>query len=516
MARDFSNPPAARAAADLQYAWRVLSVTGLGMTVAFMNVSMVPVALPDMVGDLRAGPVQSDWFLLAYQLVTAILMMPMARVSDIAGRRTMYVGGLALICLSSCAITLAPDPSVVIGFRALQGLGAAAVIVNTTALLADAFPPSMVAVGIGYNVTIMSAAIAVGPVFGGWLTVTFGWRGVFALTVPLALVGSSWAAHTLRRGWQVDTSLLRHFDLAGTIAVGIGLGGLVLAVSMSGPRGWGDAVVLVAAAATILGGLAFWVIERRASAPILDFALFRSRYRAHAYGSTALLTLGQTSIAIIVSLYLQSAAGFSALDAGLYLTAQAAGNVATASIAGRLAARVQTRVLATAGTLGVLGSMLAMAAMFSTGYLGWGIALGLFAFGFASGFFVTPNAAAINVGVEPHQRGMANGFRVAIDNSGMMLSSALALLLVTLSVPAAVKPDAIGGRIEELTAGQRADFLDAFPTALLLLSIFVVLAGLVSASRGRDPEMTSGVAAVTDATAGAATVSSGALEKKGP
>lgn len=513
MTRDFSTPPAARVAADLPYAWRVLSVTGLGMTVAFMNVSMIPVALPDMVGDLRAGPVQSDWFLLAYQLVTAILMMPMARVSDIVGRRTMYVGGLALICVSSCAIMLAPDPSVVVGFRALQGLGAAAVIVNTTALLADAFPPTMVAVGIGYNVTIMSTAIAVGPVISGWLTVTFGWRGVFALTVPLALVASLWAARTLRRDRQVDTSLLRDFDVAGTLAIGTALGGLVLAVSMSGPRGWGDPVVLVAAAATVMGALAFWAIERRVSAPILDFALFRSRYRAHAYGATALLTLGQTSIAIIVSLYLQSAAGLSALDAGLYLTAQAAGNVATAGIAGRLVARVQTRVLATAGALGVLGSMLAMAAMFGTGYLGWGIALGLFAFGFAGGFFVTPNAAAINLGVEPHQRGMANGFRVAIDNSGMMLSSAIALLLVTLSLPAAVKPDAIGGRIDKLSVSQRADFLNAFPTALLLLSIFVLLAGFVSATRGRDPEMTSGPAA--DTAAAAASVSGEALEKDG-
>lgn len=475
-----------------RYHWRVLSVTGMGMTAAFLGMSMVPVALPTMVADLQAGPLQSDWFLLAYQLVTAMLMMPFSQVSDQLGRRRMYIAGLALISVTTLAIALVPDPSWIVGLRAVQGIGAAAVIVNTTALLADAFPPRLVSVGIGWNVTIMSASVALGPFLGGLLTQTLGWQSVFWVIVPIAGAGSFWAAHVLRTAWERPPGGVR-FDTLGTLASAIALGGLVLAVNSAGASGWSDPLVLVLLGACVLSAVLFVVVETRVKAPLLDFSLVLVRFRGSAYLSTALVTVAQGGVALIVSLYLQSVIGLSAAQAGLHLTAQAAGNVACSAFAGRLATRLPTRWLASAGLSIVLLALAALALAFTFEVSGFGLVVVLFFLGLGAAFYTTPNAAAINAGVPAHRRGMANGLRVMIDNSAMMISNAVVLVLVTSSLPLALKTAAVAGDTAAFSAEQTADFATAFPMTLWILIVPAAVSLVVSLLRGPDPVLSTEV-----------------------
>lgn len=477
---------------DDRYHWRVLSVTGMGMTAAFLGMSMVPVALPAMVSDLQAGPLQSDWFLLAYQLVTAMLMMPFSQVSDQLGRRRMYIVGLALISVTTLAIALVPDPSWIIGLRALQGIGAAAVIVNTTALLADAFPPRLVSVGIGWNVTIMSASVALGPFLGGVLTEWFGWQAVFWVIVPIAGAGSFWAAHVLRTAWERPPGGVR-FDTLGTLASAVALGGLVLAVNSAGGSGWSDPLVLSLLAGCIVAAGLFVVIETKVKAPLLDFALVLVRFRGSAYLSTALVTVAQGGVALLVSLYLQSVVGLSAAQAGLHLTAQAAGNVVSSVFAGRLATRLPTRWLASAGLAVIVLGLVSLAIAFSSGVSGPGLVAVLFVLGIGGGFYTTPNAAAINAGVPAQRRGMANGLRVMIDNSAMMISNAVVLVLITSSIPLALKTEAVSGDTGGFSPQQTADFAEAFPMTLWILAVPAAISLVVSLLRGPDPVLSAQV-----------------------
>ncbi|MEU7813481.1 MFS transporter [Pseudonocardia sp. NPDC049154] len=472
-------------AADLRYAWRVLSVTGLGMWVTFSSVSMVPLALPHMVGDLNAGPAQGDWFVLAYQLLTATLMLPLGRLSDVVGRRAMYIGGLSLVTVASLAICFCTAPGPVIALRALQGVGAAAVITNTTALLVDAFPASHVSRGIGWNITIMSTAVALGPLLGGVLTESLGWRAVFAFTVPLALLGTVWSAVSLHRTRPVTNGRLRA-DVSGTVTSIVGVGGVVLAVNRVGD-GVGSASFLLPAAAAVLGLTAFVLVERQVPNPILDLRLVLVRFRGSAYATTALLNLGLAAGPLLVSLYLQSLHGLTALSAGLCITAQACGNILVGPLAGRWAAHMEARVLATAGALvAVLGAVL-LAAVFALGGSGLAVAGALFVTGLGNGIFQTTNASVINIGVRPWERGMANGFRVMIDNSAALLGSAVALTLLTSGLPEALRAGALSGETDGFGATDLTVYAHAFPLTVGVLAVLSLIAVCISAVRGRTP-----------------------------
>ncbi|AJW38036.1 Drug resistance transporter EmrB/QacA [Rhodococcus sp. B7740] len=144
------------------------------MSLTFVSVSMLPVALPDMSAD--SVRLQPDDISIC---TTAVLILVLGKLADIVGRRPVYLAGLACLTVSAAVIALASDPNV-IGLRIVQGIGAAAVITNTTALLVEAFEPQKLSIGIGWNITIMSLAVSIGPLLGGVLTETVGCRGCSA------------------------------------------------------------------------------------------------------------------------------------------------------------------------------------------------------------------------------------------------------------------------------------------------------------------------------------------------
>ena len=181
------------------YGWRVLSVTTLGVMLCFINASTLNVALPALVRDLGATAVQAGWILLSYMLLTTVLILVFGRLADLLGRRRLYLAGLATLVLASVGCGLAGNAEVLLMFRCLQAIGAAAVITNTTALLADAFPSHKLGLGLGINATISAAAQSLGPILGGVVVSTLGWRAIFLLNLPLGLIALYWAWRTLRR-----------------------------------------------------------------------------------------------------------------------------------------------------------------------------------------------------------------------------------------------------------------------------------------------------------------------------
>ncbi|SNS76662.1 MFS transporter [Rhodococcoides kyotonense] len=464
------------------YPWRVLSVTGLGMSITFMSVSMLPVALPDMSAGLGASAAQTDWFMLAYLLTTAVLILVLGKVADSIGRRPVYLAGLLLLTVSGAVITVSGDPSLVIALRVVQGVGAAAVITNTTALLVEAFAPEKLAIGIGWNITIMSLAVSVGPLLGGVLTETVGWRGVFAVVVPLGVAGTVWAAMTLRRTPRPRTGSA--FDWVGAVGSMVVLGCLVYGVNRGGDDGFGSWTSLLPLLVAAVGLPLFWLWEKRAGDPIVDPKLLIDRFRGSAYGASFLVTMAEGAVAVTMSLYLQSVEGRSPVEAGLQITALAVGTTVMSPIAGRLATRIRTRVLTTVSTLGT-ATVLAILALHIAGpAAGIPIMAILFALGLTGGVFKTANAAAINVGVPQGRSGMANGLRVSLDNTAVTLSTALALVLAVSTLPPVMRELVYSGDADQLSSAATSSLTTGFVVSVAAMAIAALAATVPSALRG--------------------------------
>ncbi len=178
----------------MRYAWQVLSVTSLGVILTGLNSSTLEVGLPSVARHFQATPTQASWFLLSYLLVNTVLILVFGRLADMVGRAPALRQRPRTFTVASLGCGFAPSAWALIGMRALQAVGASAIITNTTAQLTDAFPRRLLGTALGLNITVISAAQIAGPVVGGTLVTQLGWRWVFLFNVPVGVVGVFWAA----------------------------------------------------------------------------------------------------------------------------------------------------------------------------------------------------------------------------------------------------------------------------------------------------------------------------------
>jgi EmrB/QacA subfamily drug resistance transporter len=453
---------------DLSYAWRVLSVTSLGMMLCGLNSSTMDVALPVVAAHFHASASEATWIVLAFLLVNTSLILVFGRVADLVGRRRLYIVGLGVFTVASFLSGLAPNALSLAMLRGLQAVGAAALITNVTALLADAFPTRSLSTGLGLNVMAVSTAQMAGPVVGGALASSLGWRAAFWFNVPVGLIGLLWAMHTLRPSAPVTER--EPFDLIGAVTASVGLAGLVLALAEGGAIGWTRPIVVVGALACVIGLPLFVAIERRRAYPMFDLRLLADRERAFAFGCAFLIAVARFAVVLLMSLYLQSAAGLDAFHAGLYVLPAAIGLAASSPIAGWLARRYDTRFLASAGVLVVVVGLIALASIISPSISRLQMNVCLLAVGCGTGLFMTPNTSSIMSGVRPSQRGMANGFRSSLQNTGFVVSTALGVALATTWLSDEDKREAYAGSLSQLSSHGAQELTSGVRLALVVMA----------------------------------------------
>ncbi|MFE4668149.1 MFS transporter [Streptomyces sp. NPDC056716] len=407
---------------------RVLSVTSITALLTGLNTSGLDVSLPSTVRHFDASAAQAGWIVLGYLLAGTVLLLVWGRLADLFGRRSLYLTGVALFAVASVCCALAPDARILILGRILQGVGSSAIVANTTALLADSFPPGRLPGALGLNATLISATQAAGPLLGGALTNLWGWSGIFWVSGATGLVALVWAAHILRPGRPSDSA--ERFDLAGALLSVLFLGGGALALTEGGPRGWTSGTVLLSATVSLCALLMFPVVQSRRRHPLLDSWLFRDQRRAMALLAAFLTATSYFSVVLVMSLYLQTLERLDALTAGLQVMLMAAGSMLTSPLAGYLSGRFPARTVASAGTavsaLGIALLTLALGPPAPAGLIG----LGLFLTGAGAGLFGVPNTDALMSLVPAHRRGIANGVRSLLQNAGYVISTVLTLTLV--------------------------------------------------------------------------------------
>jgi NTE family protein len=326
-----------------------IALTCVGAFVAFLDVTIVNIAFPDITRSFRGTEIADlSWVLNAYNVVFAALLVVAGRIADLVGRRRLYVGGLALFTLASAWCAAAGSPEELVAARVLQAVGAAGVVPASLALLLPLFPPARRAAAVAIWTATAAVASGVGPSLGGALIDAWGWRSVFLVNVPLGIVAVPLAARMLAEQRESGGRLP---DLLGTGLLAGAVGSLALGIVQGGTWGWGGARVLGCfAAAVALGLLAARRVVRHPS-PIVAPELVRVRSFAAANAATLVLSAAFYAAILCNVLFLTSVWRLSVLEAGLAVTPAPLVAVIAAGLAPRIAERFGERAVVAPGAL---------------------------------------------------------------------------------------------------------------------------------------------------------------------
>jgi MFS family permease len=353
-------------------------------------------------------------------------------------------------------------------------------ITNSTAIVADAFRHGRVGFGLGVNQVAGAAGFLLGPVVGGLLT-ALSWRWVFLINVPLGIFGTLWGIWRLREPLTFPAH--QRFDLAGSLSFVIGLGSLLLALSLYAFPMLPMSVVYALFGLAALGLATFLIVELRAPQPMLDLHLFRDRLFAIAALASGLNGLARGAVLFVLIFFLQGPYGQDPLMAGLMMTPFGAAFLLVGPLSGYLSDHYGSRLLSTAGLLvsavGLFGLSTVTA---SSPY--WILALYMALMGGGSGLFSSPNVNALMSTVPPRQRGTASGINTMVANTGQMLSIAIAFPLVLSRIPEDVmfKVFLYGGGMGDVPEALHA-FEQGLHQAFLVSFGITLVAALVSALR---------------------------------
>ncbi len=321
-----------------------VAATSLGFAVVQLDVTIVNVALPQIARDLGASVASLQWIVDAYTLTFAVLLLGAGALSDRLGARAAYVVGFALFALASSMCGLAPDARSLIAARALQGVGAALLVPSSLALLNAACDrnPAWRARAVGLWTAAGGASIAAGPLIGALLLDALGWRSIFLVNVPFCALAAFAALRWLRE--ERPGNAARGFDLRGQILAVVTLTALVATIISASRGPIGSAGIVAGFVVAVLGAILFCAVEARAPAPMLPLAFFRRPGFGCAMVFGVIVNLTYYGIVFVLSLYLQQARRYAALDAALaYLPLTATfivSNVASGTLITRLGARL--------------------------------------------------------------------------------------------------------------------------------------------------------------------------------
>jgi EmrB/QacA subfamily drug resistance transporter len=291
----------------------VLAVTILGSSMAFIDETAVPVALPAMQEALGGTAVDAQWVVAAYTLFLAALVLVGGSLGDHLGRRRVFSIGVGLFALASVWCGLSPSPGQLIVARALQGVGAALLVPNSLAIIGASFEEARRGKAIGTWTSLTSVTLILGPVLGGYLAENVSWRGIFFINVPLAAVILAIARTRVPESRDPEA---RRMDFPGAALAAVGLGGVVFGLLESSRAGLGDPLVLGALVIGVVALAIFLVVESRQREPMMPLSLFRSRNFAGANAFTLLSYFALYGAIFFLPFNLIWVQGYSATAAG--------------------------------------------------------------------------------------------------------------------------------------------------------------------------------------------------------
>ncbi|MBF4571818.1 MFS transporter [Herbiconiux sp. VKM Ac-1786] len=450
-----------------------------------LDTSIVTTALPRLVADLGFSPASLSWVQNAYVLAFGGLLLLGARVGDLAGRRRVFVLGVAVFAAASLAAGLAVGAPMMIAARIVQGAAAAFAIPSTLALLVNAYPePEQRSRAIAIYSAVIGAGASVGIIVGGVFTDLLSWRWGLLINVPIGIL-----VIVLAPRFLTETPRRRGgFDLPGAITITLGMTALVYGLIESSTRGWTDPVVLGSLILSVLLVAAFIGIERRSKEPIVPLALFRDLTRSGAYLGRVLIVGAMFSTFYFLSQYLQNVLHFSALEAGLSYIPLTGMFFATVYVVGPLTRRIGREWLLVASLVVALVGMAWLSTIGAgSAFFPW-IVLPLLVLGIGQGIAIILLTQLGMAGVPAEQSGAGSG----LVNAAHQLGGSIGLAILA-GVFIAVGGDHTA--VADQVTGYQTVFHIA--TGFYLLAIIVAVVMLVISRASRHSEVAAPAAAVS-------------------
>ena len=465
----------------LSYKWIVLIVASVGSLMGPLDSTIVSVSMPSISDALQMDYAQTLWVPTAYLVTIASILLIIGRVSDIFGKKKIYISGFAIFAVGSLLCSLAQSGEQLISFRVIQGIGASFIMTSGTALVSAAFPPGEQGRALGLNVMAVYLGLAIGPPLGGILTQSFGWHSIFLVNVPIAIITIALAVWKLNECEILDKKV--SFDISGAIAFAVGLITILLGLTLGNTDGWLSANVLILVIISIVSFVMFIRIEqKKGENGLFDLRLFtKNRLFAAANFSAFLNYTAYYGSTFVISFYLQRVLGIDIGTTGLILLAMPLIMCIISPISGSLSDKVGSRTLATLGMIIMAVGLF----LISTLDMNTSIAIVviyLVILGIGMGMFSSPNTSAVMKSVREDKTGVASGMLSTMRTVGQSLSLVLmgsVMAIVTSS--ALVSSVFMGGS----SSVDNAEFITGMSAALKVSALIALIGAASSTLRGK-------------------------------
>lgn len=394
----------------------------LGYFMVLLDMTVVNVALPAIHADLGGGILDLQWVVNAYTIVFAGLLLSMGVCADRLGAKRVYIGGLILFLAASAASAAVSSTGALIVMRAILGVGGAALLPASLALLSHTYPaPAGRAKALGIWTAVTGAAMAAGPVVGGILADSFGWRSIFLLNVPIAGISLLLTGLLAR---ETARSAQAGFDMGGQITIFAAIAALSFSLMEGQNAGWSSPVILGSFGLAFLCAILFVIIEAKGASPLFPLPLFRNATVSAGLIAGLVINFGLSGVLFVLPLFFQQVQGLSAHAAGLSLLPMMLPLAFNPIVTGRIVSRIGAQIPMTAGfSLGAAGTFLLAWTNHNTSYA-WTF-IGLLLIGFGVSLTIPALMAAVISSVPREQAGAVSGALNASRQLGSVIGVAL-------------------------------------------------------------------------------------------
>jgi len=380
--------------------WLVLVTVSLGSFMFSVDTHVCTIAFPRLTEVFGVETSTIMWVTVSYLLVSTSLLLVVGRLGDIYGRKKVYIAGLVLFTAGLVLCSVSRSVGQLILFRIVQGIGGGMNMSVILAIVTDTFPDTERGMAMGVLGSVLAAGVLVGPVLGGLLLDTLGWRAIFYTRVPIGVIGIIMAWVLLREQKAVDASPTVDYWGAGTLIIGLSC--LLLFLNLGESLGFTSLPVLL----LIIGGVVlltiFVIQERRISQPVVDLRLFKNRLFTGGNISLFVSSFSMSALIFLTPFFMIGAIGISALELGMLIATSPLTSIIVGPLAGWLSDKIGTRFLQTTGIAIVSGSLFIFSGL-TVDSTSFDIILGMVVFGIGMGIF-NPTVQSSVMGSVPRER----------------------------------------------------------------------------------------------------------------
>ena len=435
------EPPAPTFITDPTRQRRVLIAMLTALIAVIASVSGLNVTQTQLAQDLGASQNEILWIINAYTLSLAALLMPIGAIGDRWGRKPVLLAGLAVFGGASLLAAVAQSVPLMIGARAVAGLGAAMIMPVTLSVLTSTFPPEARGRAVGLWAGFAGTGGLLGMFWSALMVDAFDWRWLFALPIVMVVLS---AMFTLRDVPNSSEDSAHGFDIGGSILSALGIGGLVLGIHEGPERGWGDWLTVTGLVVGVIGLVGFVWWELRQHDPLLDVRLFRDRTLASSTFTLVMIFALMFGMFLVVFPFFQAVLGWSALRSATALLPMAVAMMPMSTIAPQIAARIgrKSTVIAGVSLMGVALVVMALRASVDGGYLS--VLPGLVLLGLGMGLTMTPSTEGITEALPLEKQGVAS----ALNDTSREVGGAVGIALL-----GSILSAGYAGSVESVTEG---------------------------------------------------------------